>query len=193
MSGSGLCIPRNETAQCAASLFPKQNCYVMSPNSTVMYLWEIYIFPGIGLPIFLQRGVLFFMHKNIGLWQRRQSVISARHNVYTTLPCTFVHIKCSMTVSVQCAFLKIIKVLFTRLSSYCIVRYRPFENIFCILFIWLARMCWALLASVAHIVFLRDVCAGVLKQSMRARNRVGIGLSYRPARLQVHSLAELVP
>jgi hypothetical protein len=29
-------------------------------------------------------------------------------------------------------------------------------------------------------------CAGIFKQSMGARNRVGIGLSYRPARL--HSL-----
>ncbi len=34
-------------------------------------------------------------------------------------------------------------------------------------------------------------CAGIFKQSMGARNRVGIGLSYRPVRL--HSLAELVP
>jgi hypothetical protein len=34
-------------------------------------------------------------------------------------------------------------------------------------------------------------CAGIFKQSKGARNRVGIGLSYRPARL--HSLAELVP
>jgi hypothetical protein len=34
-------------------------------------------------------------------------------------------------------------------------------------------------------------CAGIFKQSMGARNRVGIGLSYRPARL--HSVAELVP
>ncbi len=33
--------------------------------------------------------------------------------------------------------------------------------------------------------------AGIFKQSMGALNRVGIGLSYRPARL--HSLAELVP
>jgi hypothetical protein len=32
--------------------------------------------------------------------------------------------------------------------------------------------------------------AGIFKQSMGARNRVGIGLSYRPARL--HVLAELV-
>ncbi len=34
-------------------------------------------------------------------------------------------------------------------------------------------------------------CAGIFKQSMEARNRVGIGLSYRPARL--HRLAELIP
>jgi hypothetical protein len=34
-------------------------------------------------------------------------------------------------------------------------------------------------------------CAGIFKQSVGARNRVGIGLSYRPARL--HSLAEIVP
>jgi hypothetical protein len=34
-------------------------------------------------------------------------------------------------------------------------------------------------------------CAGIFKQSMGARNRVGIGLSYRLARLL--SLAELVP
>ncbi len=35
-------------------------------------------------------------------------------------------------------------------------------------------------------------CAGIFKQSMGARNRVGIGLSYRPSRLH-NSLAELVP
>jgi hypothetical protein len=34
-------------------------------------------------------------------------------------------------------------------------------------------------------------CAGILEQSMGARNRVGIGLSYRPARL--HRLAEMIP
>jgi hypothetical protein len=33
--------------------------------------------------------------------------------------------------------------------------------------------------------------AGIFKQSMGARNRVGIGLSYRPARL--HRLVELIP
>jgi hypothetical protein len=33
--------------------------------------------------------------------------------------------------------------------------------------------------------------AGIFKQSMGARNRVGIVLSYRPARL--HRLAELIP
>ncbi len=32
---------------------------------------------------------------------------------------------------------------------------------------------------------------GIFKQSMGARNRVGIGLSYRPVRL--HMLAELIP
>ncbi len=34
-------------------------------------------------------------------------------------------------------------------------------------------------------------CAGIFKQSMGTRIRVGIGLSYRPARL--HMLAELIP
>jgi hypothetical protein len=34
-------------------------------------------------------------------------------------------------------------------------------------------------------------CAGIFKQSMGVRNRIGIGLSYRPARL--HSLADLFP
>ncbi len=33
--------------------------------------------------------------------------------------------------------------------------------------------------------------AGIFKQSMGARNQIGIGLSYRPARL--HRLAELIP
>jgi hypothetical protein len=33
--------------------------------------------------------------------------------------------------------------------------------------------------------------AGIFKQSMGARNRVGIGLSYRPARLQ--RIAEFIP
>ncbi len=36
----------------------------------------------------------------------------------------------------------------------------------------------------------QDKCAGILEQSMGARNRVGIGLSYRPARL--HRLAESI-
>jgi hypothetical protein len=35
------------------------------------------------------------------------------------------------------------------------------------------------------------ICAGIFKQSMGARNRVGTGLSYRPARL--HRLAEFIP
>jgi hypothetical protein len=34
--------------------------------------------------------------------------------------------------------------------------------------------------------------AGIFKHSMGARNRVGIGLSYQPARLHTHSLSELV-
>ncbi len=34
-------------------------------------------------------------------------------------------------------------------------------------------------------------CVGIFKQSMGARHREGIGLSFRQARL--HSLAELVP
>jgi hypothetical protein len=38
---------------------------------------------------------------------------------------------------------------------------------------------------------LRVYRAKFFKQSMGARNRVGIGLSYRPARL--HRLAELIP
>jgi hypothetical protein len=42
----------------------------------------------------------------------------------------------------------------------------------------------------AFILFL-ETSAGIFKQSMGARNQVGIGLSYRPSRL--HSLAELVP
>ncbi len=33
-------------------------------------------------------------------------------------------------------------------------------------------------------------CAGIVEQSMGAKNRVGIGLSYRPARL--HRLAEFI-
>jgi hypothetical protein len=43
-------------------------------------------------------------------------------------------------------------------------------------------------------VLLEDVeqsSAGIFKRSLGAGNRVGIGLSFRPARL--HSLAELVP
>jgi hypothetical protein len=44
--------------------------------------------------------------------------------------------------------------------------------------------------TVAYFVQLEN-CAGISEQSIGARNRVGIGLSYRPARL--HSLAELVP
>ncbi len=42
-----------------------------------------------------------------------------------------------------------------------------------------------------HFMFCSVFCAGFFKQSMGARNRAGIGLSYRPARL--HSLVELVP
>ncbi len=40
----------------------------------------------------------------------------------------------------------------------------------------------------------RIASAGIFKQSKGARNRVGIGFSYRAARLvRLHSLAELVP
>jgi hypothetical protein len=38
---------------------------------------------------------------------------------------------------------------------------------------------------------LKKTSAGILEQSMGARNRVGTGLSYRPARL--HRLAESIP
>jgi hypothetical protein len=38
---------------------------------------------------------------------------------------------------------------------------------------------------------LRDERAGIFKQYIRARNRVGLGLSYRFARL--HLLADLIP
>jgi hypothetical protein len=37
----------------------------------------------------------------------------------------------------------------------------------------------------------KKACAGIFKPSMGARNRVGIELSYRPARL--HRLAEFIP
>jgi hypothetical protein len=40
-------------------------------------------------------------------------------------------------------------------------------------------------------IFYHQGRARFLKQSLEARNRVGIGLSYRPARL--HGLAELIP
>ncbi len=47
-------------------------------------------------------------------------------------------------------------------------------------------------AGVCHIPLCVWVCrAGIFKQSMGARNRVGIGLSYQPARL--HRLAEFIP
>jgi hypothetical protein len=39
--------------------------------------------------------------------------------------------------------------------------------------------------------FWLEICAGIFKQSMGARNRVGIGLLYQPARL--HRLAEVNP
>ncbi len=45
------------------------------------------------------------------------------------------------------------------------------------------------LAEVAGAVL--EIRAGIFKESMGVRNRVGIGLSYRPARL--HWLAELIP
>jgi hypothetical protein len=37
----------------------------------------------------------------------------------------------------------------------------------------------------------KEIGAGIFKLSMGARNRAGIGLSYRPARL--HRLAEFIP
>jgi hypothetical protein len=37
----------------------------------------------------------------------------------------------------------------------------------------------------------KESLAGIFKKSMRARNRGGIGLSYRPARL--HRVAEFIP
>ncbi len=48
-------------------------------------------------------------------------------------------------------------------------------------------------AEITLTIITKDVITsdGIFKQSVGARNRVGIGLSYRPARL--HSLTELVP
>jgi hypothetical protein len=50
-------------------------------------------------------------------------------------------------------------------------------------------------ANLINLVSLGDYLnshrAGIFKQSMRARNRGGIGLSYRPAML--HRLAEFIP
>jgi hypothetical protein len=46
-------------------------------------------------------------------------------------------------------------------------------------------------SSLLLIFFVLAARAGIFKQAMGARNRVGIGLSYRPARL--HRLAELIP
>ncbi len=55
-----------------------------------------------------------------------------------------------------------------------------------------ANAAYPLVPSVPSEKFSRGfTCAGIFQQSMGARNRVGIGLSYRPARL--HNLAELVP
>jgi hypothetical protein len=52
MSGSNLCIPRNE--RCTASLFPKQNYNVQSPNFHLhVSVSDLYI-PRIGLLILLQ-------------------------------------------------------------------------------------------------------------------------------------------
>ncbi len=42
-----------------------------------------------------------------------------------------------------------------------------------------------------HPQWAEENCAGIFKQSTGARNRVGIGLSYRPVR--IHRLAELIP
>jgi hypothetical protein len=40
-------------------------------------------------------------------------------------------------------------------------------------------------------VVVRVACAGIFKQSLWDMKRIGIGLSYRPARL--HRMAELIP
>ncbi len=46
MSGSHLWIPRNETVQCAASLYFQNRIIIFClAIPTVIYLWEIYIFP----------------------------------------------------------------------------------------------------------------------------------------------------
>ncbi len=50
-----------------------------------------------------------------------------------------------------------------------------------------AHLCWTSCFS----VHMHNLWAGIFKQSMGARNRVGKGLSYRPARL--HRLAEFIP
>jgi hypothetical protein len=50
---------------------------------------------------------------------------------------------------------------------------------------------YAVFPSCKPVKMVSLLCAGIFKQSLGARGRLGIGLSYRPARL--HSLAELVP
>ncbi len=49
---------------------------------------------------------------------------------------------------------------------------------------WMARgkFCLSLLAKI-QLIHVYGICAEILEQSTGAKNRVGIGLSYRPARL----------
>ncbi len=55
----------------------------------------------------------------------------------------------------------------------------------------LLKICpWPSILSVCFLI--SEPCAGIFKQSMGARNRVGIELSYRPGSLQIHRLAELI-
>ncbi len=46
-----------------------------------------------------------------------------------------------------------------------------------------AKTAWAFSNTIPSTCLAFSTSAGIFKQSMRARNRVGIGLSYRPARL----------
>jgi hypothetical protein len=60
MSGSHLCIPRNETVQ--PPYFQNRIIMISLPNPTLVDLWEIYIFPGLGAWRNLENNPLSSLH-----------------------------------------------------------------------------------------------------------------------------------
>ncbi len=91
MSGSDLCIPRNETAHWRSLIISKQNYNVLSPNFSHLCICERFIFPGSAVSI-IGRPILEIYKSLTNAWmyeleKRPRSFISGNASIGFSVQC----------------------------------------------------------------------------------------------------------